>query len=191
MSNVNNVTTGKPKIGGAIFRAPVGTTLPKDAKATLDPAFKGLGYVSDDGVTNSDAPDTDKVKAWGGDTVHVTNNGRDDTFKMTFIEALNVEVLKTVYGDKNVSGDLATGITVKANSDDPDPYTYVIDMILQNNTLKRTVIPNGTVTDIGDIKYTDGDLVGYETTISASPDDDGNTHYDYIIGTATAKGDAE
>ena len=186
MSEVKNVTTGKPKIGGAIHRAPVGTTLPKDAKADLDPAFKELGYVSEDGLTNANSPDTDKVKAWGGDTVLTVQKGKDDDFKATFIEAKNVEVLKMVYGDENVSGDLETGITVKANAKEAESYAYVVDLILRDNALKRIVIPSAKVTEIGDVTYSDDDAVGYETTLNASPDADGNTHYEYIVGKASA-----
>nr|DAM53588.1 MAG TPA: tail protein [Caudoviricetes sp.] len=181
MSRVENVTTGKPKVGGAIYRAPVGSTLPTDAKTALDEAFKGMGYISEDGLTNSNSPDTDTVKAWGGDTVYVVQNGKDDTFQGTFIEALNTEVLKMVYGDANVTGDVATGITVKANATEAEAYAYVIDMILRDNTLKRIVIPSAKVTEIGDITYSDGDVVGYETTLNASPDASGNTHYEYIV----------
>ena len=36
MPNVENVTTGKPKVGGAVYRAPVGTTLPTDATTALN-----------------------------------------------------------------------------------------------------------------------------------------------------------
>lgn len=186
MSEVTNVTTGKPKIGGAIYRAPIGSALPTDAKATLNEAFKGMGYLSEDGLTNSNSPDTDTVKAWGGDTVLVVQNGKDDTFQGTFIEALNTEVLKMVYGDKNVTGDISTGITVKANADEAESYAYVIDMIMRDDTLKRIVIPSAKVSEVGDITYSDGDAVGYETTLSAAPDESGNTHYEYIVKQAKA-----
>ena len=38
-----NVTAGKPKKGGAVFRAPVGTALPTDTTTQLNEAFKALG----------------------------------------------------------------------------------------------------------------------------------------------------
>lgn len=180
MSTVANVTTGKPKVGGAIHRAPVGTALPQSATEKLDEKFAEMGYLSEDGLTNANSPDTDTVKAWGGDTVLVVQNGKDDTFQGTFIEALNVEVLKMVYGDENVSGDITNGIKIKANADEAESYSYVVDMIMRNNTLKRIVLPSAKVSEVGDITYSDGDAVGYETTLNAAPDSDGNTHYEYI-----------
>ena len=68
-NNSANVTAGIPKVGGAFFHAPLGTDLPTDAKTALDAAFKNLGYISEDGLTESTSIDTNTVKAWGGDVV--------------------------------------------------------------------------------------------------------------------------
>ena len=40
MADATKVTAAKPKVGGAIWRAPLGTPLPTDAKNELDKAFK-------------------------------------------------------------------------------------------------------------------------------------------------------
>ncbi len=182
MANTNtNVTAGKPKVGGALFRAPLSTTLPTNATASLGSAFTCLGYVSDDGLTNDNSPETDDIKAWGGDTVLTVQNSKDDKFGFTLIEALNVAVLETIYGEDNVSGNINDGIVVKANSADLDEYVWVVDMVLRGNVLKRIVIPSGKVSEVGTITYADGEAVGYETTLSTSPNSLGDTHYEYIV----------
>lgn len=181
MSNTaTNVTAGKPKVGGAIYRAPIGTTLPTDATTALGAAFICLGYVSEDGLSNDNSPESEDIRAWGGDKVLTVVSNKDDTFGFTLIEAMNVDVLKTIYGEDNVSGDLTTGVTVQANSKDLDEYVWAIDMVLRGGVLKRIVIPDGKVSEVGTINYTDGDAVGYETTLATSPDASGNTHYEYL-----------
>lgn len=189
MSNTaTNVSAGKPKIGGAIFRAPVGTTLPTNASGTLDTAFVGLGFMSDAGLTNGSGITTNSVRSWGGETVLTTQENRDDTFVMQLIESLNENVLKVFHGDSNVTGTLATGITVTANSKDLGTYSYVIDMIMRDNAVKRIVIPSAQISETGDVVYSDNDVVAYPITLSAQPDSSGNTHYEYIQRAATTSG---
>ena len=178
MANAKNVTAAKPKVGGAVHRAPLGTPLPTDAKSELDKAFESLGYISSDGLTNSNSPSSENTTAWGGDTVLTQQTEKPDTFAYTLLEALNPAVLKSVYGDKNVTGTLETGITVKA--DEQQDCCWVIDMVMKNNAAKRIVIPDAAVSAVGDITYSNG-AVGYNTTLTAVPDDHGNTHYEYIV----------
>ena len=165
-----NVTTGKPKVGGAIYRAPLGTTLPTDAKSELNVAFKSLGYISEDGIVNSNSPESENIKAWGGDVVATIQTEKPDTFKYALIEALNIEALKSVYGDDNVTGTISTGITVKANNKQQASCAFVVDMILKGDVLKMM-----------DVTYKDDTAIAYETTITAHPDSEGNTHYEYLV----------
>lgn len=183
----SNVTASKPAVGGALSRAPSGTTLPTDATTALNAAFASLGYISEDGMTNSHVLDVTDIKAWGGDTVLSPQTGTADTFKTTLIEALNVDVLKSIFGSSNVSGTLADGITVVVNSTEQVAAAWVFDMVLKNNALKRVVIPNGKITAVEDVTYSDSAAVGYGITITAMPDSSGNTHYEYIKA-ATAGG---
>lgn len=179
--NTEHVSTGKPKVTGAIYRAPVGTPLPTDASSTLDLSFVELGYVSEDGVTNNNSPDSDKVKAWGGQTVLVLQNEKPDEWKMTMLESLNPNVLETVYGTDHVTYNGTAGtIAVEATADQQEEYSYVIDMVMKGNAMKRVVIPNGSLSEVGEIVYKDDEAVGYELTLNALPDANGVTHYEYI-----------
>ena len=191
MSNDRNkVSTGKPKITGAVFCAPLGTTLPTSPDDTLNAAFKNMGYISDAGITNSKTRDTTEIKAWGGDVVAVTQDKKTDQFKMKFIEVLNQDMLKVVYGDSNVVGtDLATGIALHENSNELGHYAWVIDRILTNGVRSRTVIADGQPTSIEDVSYVDNDVIGYDTTIQAYPATalNGDTHIEYLKSAASGQ----
>lgn len=182
MANVaSNVTAGKPAIAGAIFCAPKGSTVPTDATTALDNAFKCLGYVSDAGLTNTSELENTEIKAWGGDTVLSIQTSKQDKFKFTLIEVLNKDVLSFINGSTNVTGGLTTGLTVTVNNKDVEEVAIVINMILRDNTVKRIVIPDCKVSEMGDIVYSDSAAVGYETTVTCIPDASGNMHYEYML----------
>ena len=178
-TTATNVSAGKPKIGGAIFCAPKGTTLPTSATGALDESFVSLGYVSEDGLTHDNSPESDSVKAWGGDTVLTLQTDRPDSYGFTLLEVMNKDVLKVVYGDGNVT-EVDGEIVVKATPEQLEGKSWVIDMVLRGGVAKRIVIPDGTVTEVGTITYSDSDAIGYELTVTDVPDTNGVYHYEYF-----------
>ena len=188
MANIaSNVTAGKPKIGGAIYIAPLETELPTSTTDALT-GFTCLGYVSEDGVTNDNSPESDSVKAWGGDTVLTLQTDRPDSFSFTLLEVLNEDVLKVIYGDSNVNTDASGNISVKATSEALLGHSWVIDMIVRDGRAKRIVIANGTVSNLATITYSDTAAVGYGITITDVPDESGVYHYEYISAESEISG---
>ena len=183
MPSAANVSTGKPKVAGAVFRAPLSSTLtlPTDATKALPSDYIEQGYCSDSGMTNNFNISTGDIKAWGGKKVLTYVESEDDTFKFVLIESENVEVLKTVYGSKSVTGDIKTGVAVAVGSGDRESSSWAIDMIMNSGVIKRVVIPSGKVTAIDEIAYTDNGAVGYGITISCDSDVAGNYHYEYLV----------
>lgn len=181
--SVANVAVGKPKVTGGAFRGPLGTALPTDTTTALNVAFKGLGYVGEDGVTFNPARSTDKKKAWGGDIVKVTQSEYSETWSFTLIEYRNPEVQKAVFGDSNVTVTAATvstgtKITVKHNGDILPNGCWVFEM-LEGTATDRVVLPNAQVNEVGEVVYQDDELVAYALTVEAFQDAAGNNSYSY------------
>lgn len=181
MANTGNIGAGKPAVAGGIYVGATTATLPTSTDATIT-GFTTLGYISEDGVTNNNSPESDDIKAWGGATVMTVQTGKEDTFNFTLLEVLNEEVLKLVYGDANVT-TATNATTVKATMDEAKAHAFVIDMLI-NGKKQRIVIPNGKISDLGEITYNDSEAVGYEVTVTAFPDpavtSQDVTHYTYI-----------
>lgn len=175
-----NVSTGKPRVTGGIYRAPIGTTLPTDADTALDNAYISLGYIATDGVTHSFELDSGEYRAWGGDLVMAYLNSKTHRFAFGMIEVLNPEVHKTIHGTANVTGTLATGISIVADGKDMTEYVYVIELMLRDGALSRIVIPDGKITELGDVVYQDADAINFPVTVTAQADASGNAYYEYI-----------
>lgn len=177
-NDAKNISVGKPMAGGAVFFAPAGTTVPTDAVTKLADAFVSAGYISEDGVTNSIETDSEEIKAWGGDVVLNPQTSRSEKFAMTFIEG-NETTYGVVFGKSNVTKN-GEGFTIVHNGKEREERVMVIETLLSNGKVKRQVIPRAKVTEVGEIVYKDDEAIGYETTISALLDANGNTAYEYI-----------
>lgn len=179
-NTATNVSTGKPRVAGSIYYAPLNTTLPTDASTDLATAFVSLGYVSEDGLENDNSFSSEHIKEWGGANVLSIDGDFNDSYKFTLIESINVDVLKAVFGASNVTGTLATGIKVSKGAHQHDSGVWVIDMILRDNALKRIVVPIGSISAMDAIEYKGDGAIGYSITVTAAADSSGNTSYEYI-----------
>lgn len=180
---VANVLQGRPLTTGGVMNAAAGATLPTTAVAVTT-GFTALGYVSDDGLTETIDRTTDKVRAWGGDIVKVVQSEFSVSYQFTLYETLNANVLKAVHGTSNVTttaAGVSTGTlqSVKVNGDTLPKIPWLFDM--KDGTAKvRIVVPFGQVTTVGEITYNDNGVIGYQVTVEAFADSSGNQAYKYI-----------
>lgn len=182
-NNQENVSSAKGVKGGYIFSAPVGTSLPTDIKTQLDPAFKCLGFISEDGYVESINEDDDDINDMNGDVMDSTNSNRVESAQLTLAE-IKAETLKRQYGENNVT-DTNGIIAVKHNSDSHDVFAYVLELVLKNGRRWRKVVPKGKSTELDDLTIASSELCQRALTMKYLTDEQGNTCYDYYKSTET------
>lgn len=161
-------TASEVRVGvdGVVSSAPLGTAAPTAVDSALNVAFKDLGYVSEDGVTESNTTSTEKVRAWQGNAVVRTliTEG-ETTYSFTLIQT-NAQTLSEYYGLETADIDTDEGSFVTSATVNRPRRAYVIDVI-DGDELIRKFIPDGQVTEVGDQVFQNGAPIGYEVTVTA------------------------
>lgn len=180
-NTASNVSTGKPAVAGAVYVESSSTaSLPTSATATIT-GFTSLGFISEDGLTNANTFESTPIKEWGGATVLTIDDNFADTFTFTLLESLNPDVLKEVFGAGNVTGSaLSTGYTVKVKPEQHSAKKWIFDMVMNGGVLKRVCLPAAAISAVSEIAYRADEAVGYNVTLTCTPDTAGHTHYEYI-----------
>ncbi|AID58830.1 tail assembly chaperone [Mycobacterium phage Gaia] len=184
-SDVKNVYAAEPLASGSVLVAPLGTDLPTSTDDELDPEFVDLGYVGEDGFTETMERTTDEKKAFGGDTVKVLQTEYNHSFQFVLLESVNAEVLKAVYGADNVtvtpaSSTHGTQVAVKKNARKLPHMSWVIDTTDSESGAKyRNVIPDGQITEVGDVTIVHSDTISYEVTVKCFKNSAGDYVYTY------------
>ena len=183
-----NVLVGAPdRVTGACMVAPLGTALPTTPIVAPNVAFVDLGYISEDGVSVSQAGSWEKIRDWGGDQVRTFLSDITYTLAWTFLETQD-EALTAMYGAANVTVTPATVSTgkytaVKLNSTEAPPKSWIFNMadstVVDLPRTYRIVVPNGQITERGDLQFSRTGAVMYPVTLEAYPDATGNSVYLY------------
>lgn len=187
MPNVSDVRVGAPEQSttGAIKHAPVGTTLPSlssisKSGVTLDGAFVGNEYVSEDGLTLSPSMSTANIKDWSGATVRKLLEEFDGTLSWTMIST-DQNALEVAFGESYVTSNTATtshGTQVQAalGAHLPDPQSWVF-LMKDGDARIVIVVPDGQITEVGEVTFVSNNAVGWQVTLSTYPDSSGNSIY--------------
>jgi hypothetical protein len=172
-----NIVAGTPLATGGILIGALTAAAPTTAISTLT-GFSAAGYIGEDGITEANERSTDRIRAWGGDTVKVVQTEHNVTYQFTFLETLNADVLKAVYGEDNVTTTAATASTgtlheVAVNAATLPHKSYVFE-VKDGDAKIRIYVPDGQITEVGEITYSDSEVVGYQVTVEAFADASGN-----------------
>jgi hypothetical protein len=175
---------GPDRVTGAVLSAPKGaaSVLPISITTVLDTDFIDNGYISEDGLSLTQDVSWEKIKEWGGNTIRRILSDFTGTFSWTFLET-NDRTAKAVFGEANVTATAATATTgsllkIIGNAEQAEPRSWVFRM--KDGVRKiMIVVPDGQITDRGDISYTRTGAVTYPVTLEASPDSAGNSFYIY------------
>lgn len=160
-ANVRVAVTGEVLVGATSATAPTGT-------GGTTTGFSGLGYVSDDGITETRDRDTDEIKAWqNGDTVRTLVTGGTLTYQFTMLET-SKDTIETFYG-ATVTQTATDGSWVIVPTATGGRRSFIIDVV-DGSELRRIYIPQGEVTEVDDVTYANGEAIGYNVTITAYPD---------------------
>lgn len=193
-------TSGPDRVTGTILRGQsASVAYPKDSDGAGAFAFSttnywDLGFISDGGVTKSEAITVSKIKEFGGKTVARFQNEYNASFALSLLE-YNENVAKCLYGAANVTvipadGDHGEIIVAKAGNSPQVSVPWMIRMVGRNNQRTLYSIPLGMVTTTGDVTHVPTAAAAQPITIETLPDDDGYDFYmfddDGNIGAVTA-----
>lgn len=187
MPKNTDVRVGAPdqKVTGAIKHAPVGTAIPTLADITkvavaLNSSFVGNEYVSEDGLTLSPSRSTADIKDWSGSTIRKVLESFDGTLGWTMIST-NEGALAIAFGSENVTSVTASathGAQAQAalGAYLPEEQAWVF-MMKDGDARIVIAVPDGQITEVGEVTFASNAAVGWPVTLSCYPDSNGNSIY--------------
>lgn len=163
------ITAGNVKVAvtGAVYVADAddaAATAPTTAVSKLATGWKSVGYISEEGVVEANTRDTNEITAWqNSDVVRKTVTKSETTYQFTMIET-NATALGLFYG-KDIA-DAATKHTIGGSAS--KKVKLVIDVVDGGKVIRR-YIPDGEVTERGEVTFSASDALGYQVTVTAYP----------------------
>ncbi|WNM65687.1 major tail protein [Arthrobacter phage Vulpecula] len=183
--DATNVLTGAPDqlTTGPILSAPRGAVLPSGLADPIAPEFKDSGYIGEDGLTLTPERSTEAIKDWSGAIVRQILTEFGTTLAWAHLET-NEESLKNYFGDDNVTVEAATAsegkrIAAKLAATEMPRKSYLFK-IKDGDARVLIVVPDGQVTETGEVSFVKSGAVLWPVTLTTYPDKDGVNVYVFL-----------
>lgn len=187
MGDNRNILAGTGAAGsdgtGLAWFAVTGSTAPVDASSALAAAWKNMGMITEDGLTEKISTSSKDVKAYGSVQIQrkiITDSSM--SFDLTFLES-NARVKEIYYG--LAFNTLSPGVGTGAFSLSFGTYTRqlfaaVFDIIDGTNRIRK-YCPQVEVTDRKDLQISNGEPISYGVTLTAYPNAAGLTMQEFDV----------
>lgn len=153
-------------ISGEIYVAPVGTAAPTNASTPLAPGWVGLGYVHEDGITESYEEDSEAIPAWqNAATVRNVTTASEARFEFSVIQS-SPAVIELYHKGSEMVEVPGGEFSMKVKAPTSDVRAICIDVV-DGDRLERIYMPSAEVVERGEITYASSEAVGYALTIAA------------------------
>lgn len=164
--------------GADFYTAPVGTGLPTNLTDNMStvPAWKAVGLLSEDGASESRDEDSTDYYAWGGKLIRTQRSRHKRSISVTCLEDNLV-----VFGLTNPGSTVATAGGVNTRTvkiPKSDKASFVLELV-DGDITRRRHIPQGEVTEVGEVSLSESDLQAFELTITIYPDSNDVLFVDY------------
>lgn len=170
-------------VTGAVYVGPTDTEAPTDALSAVPTGLNDLGYVSEEGVTETRERSTNQIRAWQkGALVREVTTESSMQFSFRLIETKK-ETVELFYGS-SVEAD--GSIKIKP-SESGGRQSFVLDIVDGDEEI-RVYVKDAELAEVGDVVYANGEAIGYEVTLTAYPDADGVAAVKWMAALDTTAG---
>lgn len=161
-------------VTGTVYVAPKGTALPTDVTTNLNAAFKSVGFISEDALTESLAITTERLRAWQRPVgIRSLTTEVEWTFQFGMLETSPL-VLDLYYGlddGSDVSGGVATTAILAWPT---STQRAMVIEIVDGDVITRYAIPVVEIGDREEVAHTntEGTIWGVTTNVMGSSIDE-------------------
>lgn len=178
-----SVAASKPKVGGGMYYAPLGTALPVDESTALAAGYKALGPISEDGIQPSRDMNVEKVREWNGKVLADLLTEDSRSFEVTLYGVHDTDVNAFLFGSNAVvtPATVSSGkkIAIQDKGGKPADAVLVFDMV-HGAKKHRAIVPVAGATITGEAPWGSNGLKAYTLTIEAKDDASGTRVYEYL-----------